>query len=752
MLQERDQRGRDRDELLRRDVLVVDLVALGGDELAVEPRDDAVLFDPPSGVRLGVGLGDDVILLLPGRQVEGEGHGLRRTLAAALPLFVLLLELLLLDDLGELEGRVADGRDLEVVDDPSLLDPLVGRLDEAEVVDARVARERRDQPDVRAFRRLDRAHPSVVRRVHVADLEPRPLAGESTRSEGAQAALVRDLRQRVRLVHELRELGGPEELLDRGDHGLAVDQIVRHRGVDVLVHGHLFLDGPLHPHEPDPELVLEELADRADAPVAEVIDVVRPAHVPLQPQEIADYPIDVLGGERPGVFRGVRFELDVELEAADAREVVLLRVEEHALEEVLRGFVSRRVARAKPAVDLEDRLVLRLVGVLADRVDEDVARQVPVGEEELDGLDAALLQLLDRVGPELLSRLEEHFAARKVDDVREEAGLLDGRVVDGPFNGALLRDFLLFVRGQLDPAENELRVALDASVLLLELLLLQGVLPDGQVRAPALEARRDRRVELPEDRLVRLEAEGPKEDRRRKLPLAVDPDVQDALLVVLELDPGTAVRDDFREESVGGLLREEHSRRAVELGHDDALGAVDDEGSVLRHERNVAEENLFLLGVPHGLDPRLGVLVVDEEPERHLERNRIGHAPFLAFRDGILHLQIDGVPADVAEGHPVGVLRAAVRTRHLLLVRVGRDDPRSAGATVHPEVLQALQPPALALPVPDRVLDELQLASPAEVGERKHARKDGLEPRLVPLLGEQVHLEEPLVGAALDVD
>ena len=107
VLEERDERGRDGDQLLGRDVLVVDLVAVGRDELAVEAGDDAVLFDPPRGVRLGVGLGDDEVLFLPRRQVEGERQRLGGLLAAALDALVLLLELFLLDDLAELEGRVA---------------------------------------------------------------------------------------------------------------------------------------------------------------------------------------------------------------------------------------------------------------------------------------------------------------------------------------------------------------------------------------------------------------------------------------------------------------------------------------------------------------------------------------------------------------------------------------------------------------------------------------------------------------------
>ena len=106
-------------------------------------------------------------------------------------------------------------------------DPAVRRLEEAELVDARVGRERGDQSDVRAFRRLDRAHAAVVRVVHVAHLEAGALARQPARSERRQAALVRELRQRIGLVHELRELARSEEALDhRGDRA-RVDQVVR---------------------------------------------------------------------------------------------------------------------------------------------------------------------------------------------------------------------------------------------------------------------------------------------------------------------------------------------------------------------------------------------------------------------------------------------------------------------------------------------------------------------------------------------
>ena len=181
----------------------------------------------------------------------------------------------------------------------------VRRLDEAEVVHPRVGRERRDEADVRAFRRLDRAHAPVVRRVHVAHLEAGALAREAARAERREPALVRDLGERVRLVHELRELRGPEELLDDRRDRLVVDELLRHQRLDVL-QAHALLDGALHADETDAVLVLDQLADRADAAVAEVVDVVDLAVAVLELDQVAHDLEDVLAAQRALVERHVR--------------------------------------------------------------------------------------------------------------------------------------------------------------------------------------------------------------------------------------------------------------------------------------------------------------------------------------------------------------------------------------------------------------------------------------------------------------
>ena len=223
-----------------------------------------------------------------------------------------------------------------------------------------------------------------MRRVHVAHLESGALARQTAGPERRETPLVRDLGERVGLVHELRELRRPEELANRGHDRLRVDQVVRHRRRHFLVDRHLFLDRALHADQADAELVLQELADRADAAVAQVIDVVHVLRVLPQLELVLDDLVEVLRVQDLLVERRVQPELGVQLETADAREVVLLRVEEHVLEQRPRAVERRRIAGPQAAVDLDQRLFVRADRILLQRLADDRADVVALGEEHLD--------------------------------------------------------------------------------------------------------------------------------------------------------------------------------------------------------------------------------------------------------------------------------------------------------------------------------------------------------------------------------
>ncbi len=219
VLEERDERSRDGDDLTGRDVHVVDLGRLHVHDLTVlAAAQDVVVDEFPVGVEDGVGLRlDEAVLAICREVVELLGH-------------------------------------------TSVDDLAIRRLDEPVVVDAREARQRPDQSDVRTFRRLDRAHASVVGRVDVANFDAGALTRQTTGSESGQTAKVREAVERVRLLHELRELRSSEELLDRCSERTDVDQRLRRYRFGVLCR-HALFDDALHTGQADADLVGDELAD-----------------------------------------------------------------------------------------------------------------------------------------------------------------------------------------------------------------------------------------------------------------------------------------------------------------------------------------------------------------------------------------------------------------------------------------------------------------------------------------------------------
>src|ERR1019366_3331221 len=349
VLKKWNQAGRNRNKLLRRNVDVVHFLALLQNEVAGLAAVDQFGGNVLALIERGVGLGDHVAVLLPRGQVEAVRV---ESDLAALELRVDGFDFVALDNLAGLELAVAGVDDQHVVDDAPALDLAIGRLDEAELVDPRVAGKRADQADVRSFRSFDRADAAVVRRVDVANLEPGAFPRQPARPQGRQAPLVRDFAERIGLIHELRQLRTPEKFADRRHDRLGVDQIVRHGGGHFLVHRHFFFDGALHADQADAELVLEELAHRADAAIAQMIDVVHRADVLAQLEQVPDGSDKVGRVEGSRVKRSLQAEFDVELQPAHAAEIVFARVEEHAVKQGRGRLERRRISRAQLSIDL----------------------------------------------------------------------------------------------------------------------------------------------------------------------------------------------------------------------------------------------------------------------------------------------------------------------------------------------------------------------------------------------------------------
>ena len=230
----------------------------------------------------------------------------------------------------------------DLLGDDTVLDHAVGRRHEPVLGDLGERGQRADQADVRTLGGLDRAHAPVVGGVHVAHLDRRALAREATGAQRGQAAPVREPGERVGLVHELRQLGGAEELLQRRHHRADVDDRLRRDRVGVLG-GEALAHDALHAVEPDPESLLDQLADGAQAAVAEVLVLVEvlgdglARHAHGLGRVVLDLDLAVLGQaealgqrdqlahQREDVVVGERARVDVDVQAQTRVELVATR-------------------------------------------------------------------------------------------------------------------------------------------------------------------------------------------------------------------------------------------------------------------------------------------------------------------------------------------------------------------------------------------------------------------------------------------
>ena len=164
---------------------------------------------------------------------------------------------------------------------------------------------------------------------------------------------------------------------------------------------------------------------------------------------------------------------------------------------------------------------------------------------------------------------------------------------------------------------------------------LGGVLFYGGLYHPVV-------VEEVEYRPVGAEAEGAQKDGSAYLALPVYMHPQDALGVLLELEPRAAVGDDGGAEHLLARLvalgRVVNAGRADELRNYYALGAVDDEGAALRHEREFAHE--------HGLVDHL-VLYFVYKPDRNVQGKGVSRIAVPALLFVVLGLFVEPVVEEI---------------------------------------------------------------------------------------------------------
>ena len=141
MLKERNHTCRHRNQLLRRDVHVIHLVRGAIDKVTSKTASHQISRKIPLLINRLVGLSDVVLFFQITRQV------------------------------------------IHLVGHPPLGHFSIGALDETKIVHSGKRGQAGDQTNVRAFRCFNRANAAIVRGVHIANLKPSALAGQTARAK-----------------------------------------------------------------------------------------------------------------------------------------------------------------------------------------------------------------------------------------------------------------------------------------------------------------------------------------------------------------------------------------------------------------------------------------------------------------------------------------------------------------------------------------------------------------------------------------
>src|SRR5215813_188516 len=173
----------------------------------------------------------------------------------------------------------------------------------------------------------------------------------------------------------------------------------------------------------------------------------------------------------------------------------------------------------------------------------------------------------------------------------------------------------------------------------------------------------------------------------------------------------------------------------MKLGNNDAFGPVDDESAVVGHQGNLTKEDFFFLDIANRFDVGIGILVVNCQPNFHFQGHAVTHAALLAFLLIVLVLQTDRLAAVRAQFRTDRIEGAANMAESLAGAQRIDLDARVAILTGRPQKPQAFEVAALALPVPNLVLDKIERRGFAKIRNREDGFEYRLQTRALALLG-----------------
>ena len=278
-----------------------------------------------------------------------------------------------------------------------------------------------------------------------------------------------------------------------------------------------------------------------------MIDVVDLTLAVAQIEQRADHRDDVGLAQHPHGVGGVEVQTHVHLHASDCGKVVSLGVEEQRLEHVLRGIERRRLARTHDAIDVEQRVLARHVLVDVERV-ADIGADIDVVDvEQRQFLVAGLIEQLEVLLGDLLAGFRIDLAGLGVDEILGDVVTDQLLVCHAQSFEAFLRELPCLPDRELLARLQHHLAGIGIDEIVDRLVAAEPVGVEWHAPAVLLPPVAHLAIEGAED-FLGIHAERIKQRGDRDLPAPVDARIDDVLGVELDVEPGTAIRNDARSE------------------------------------------------------------------------------------------------------------------------------------------------------------------------------------------------------------
>ena len=364
-----------------------------------------------------------------------------------------------------------------------------------------------------------------------------------------------------------------------------------------------------------------------------MVDIIDFAFTVTDIDELLHHFDDVVFAQDTGTFDFVAQQRTVELHTTNRGQIVAVFGEEQVLKQAFSRFTSRRLTRAHHAVDFYQR-----AQTIVGRVDAYSFRNVRtvvqiVGEQRFDTLVAGLAQFSQQIQAQLHVRRADQFA---------------GRFVDVVFRSNFTRDVLNRNFDMFDIVFFQLaNMARGNTTAFLNVHFTVGFdIEGGGFTAQTLRYQlhlqlvvanfKDHFLEEQVKDLLSGVIQRAQNDGCRQFTTTVDTNEQVVFRVEFEVQPGTTVRDDTcviqdltGRVSLTFVTVKEDARATVQLRNDNTLGTVDNEGTVVGHERDFAHVDFLFFNVFNGAFRRFAL--VDHQTQFYAQRCGIRHATDLTF-------------------------------------------------------------------------------------------------------------------------